>query len=283
MVKNKKIIKKLLIISVLSLMLMIIYKNTEITFCEIAMMSQEEALIELKENVYSHLHDVVRRESFKTIYENTWIYSKMIVKEEFLREFIENIQWLNFLEENKDLSSEHIMNKISEMFMSHIETLQQHWIENYRKNKEQAIVNAINYCTNLIKQSFCLLTDYNTIKQGIYLLNDYKTIIPWVIPASMVSCMFIHAPLNYPVFMEIIGPFVDQIDIIRMTIPQIPFQQTNNFAIILQNINFYCITPQAWENFQETEQWKNIINNNHKIMLGLGLFITIIVVKSLFP
>jgi len=269
-VNCKKILIKIVSICILILFLMQIFKNSTIIFCEMSAMSHEEALNILKESAYCNLYELIRQEDFKSVYGKTWIYANIILEENFLMEFLEKIQWRTFDEETKNMTSEAKLYKINDIFMSYIEHLQLDWLIEYRKKHEVAYKNTIHFCNNLIIQSF------NTI-------NNYKTVFPWIIPITITSNMFIHPPSSATllIFTQTMGSFLDQLDILRMTIPQIPHYNGNNLGLLIQNNTIYCTTPGAWANFLESEEWKTVLNNNNKIIICIGVFITIIVIKSL--
>ena len=100
MVKENKL--KVLIIIGISLLMYIMFKESNIILCETQEIASEELIIELKKQVYDRLLRLIEQKDFQDYYikSYSWLYPELKINENLIKNFIETFPWSTFIENN---------------------------------------------------------------------------------------------------------------------------------------------------------------------------------------
>lgn len=169
------------------------------------------------------------------------------------------------------------MSLITESLLSWITDLERDWITYNNERKEKAYKNTINFINNIILQTPTFGKDM-LIKTGTY-LNNHQSIFPWVIPIIIIGNKFILPFQEFPIFIEILGPFMSNFDLLQNLVPSVKIICQNN-VWLSQNIDLHCITPEAWKHIINSTEWKEAVNNHNNVIIAIGVFTVIVIIKS---
>jgi hypothetical protein len=172
----------------IGIVILILLLKNNIIFCE-TLISQEDLLVEFKNQIYNRLVRLIKQEDFINHYKHhnsIWISHKFIINEQIIKHFIENISWLTFIKENQHLDSNQLLSKICEIFLNYIDKLLQDHYHQIYIAKEKVYTNTINSCNMLIKQQFSILVNHinvfavlivSSIILNNILINDVSSLI----------------------------------------------------------------------------------------------------------
>ena len=264
MVKENKL--KMLVIIGISLLMYIMFKESNIILCETQEIAYEELIIELKRQVYDRLLRLIEQKDFQDYYVKRfyWFYPQLTINENLLKDFIQSFPWSTFIE-NNDLNDKTILNDICKEFISYCDDQ----FKNYLDKKEQAYKNAIFSCNQLIKDI------------GIFIRENHA-LYGWIFAGLILSKMTIFQTFDQ-LFLTIIDyylldPLKSPVQILLECIPRLgSYISMDNSSVEINNVTGSILTQQSlWD----TKNVLNAITNNSDTniliiggIIGVGIFI----------
>lgn len=260
-----------IICKMLAIILVVYYsKIASVAFCETMETIQDNiTLIEtIKEILHLFLDNLVRTESFHVIYGKTSIYDTLILGKNFIKTFLDTVDWIQFAEETKNLTIEGKLEVITNRFISYINNILKEQSSIYYQKNAEAFGKAMDFLNNQTKNIFIYLENHKQAFVWFLPLGIcYKFGLFDIIPNNVTLLNF---PLN-----------LTQMDIMIQMFPHIQYLVQSNFTSLTQIIHSQIITESAWEHFFDSDDWNQIIFNQRKLVLFLGVSVSIIMLKIL--
>jgi len=264
MVKENKL--KIFVIISISLLMYIMFKESNIILCEIQEVAYEELIIELKKQVNNRLLRLIEQEDFQEYYVKSfyWFYPELKINETLIKDFIEIFPWSTFIE-NNDLNEKTILNNICKEFISYCDDR----FTNYLYKKEQAYKNVIISCNHLIKEI------------GLF-IKENPTLYSWIF-----ACIVLHKMTIFQSFDQLVltiiddymlDPFKSHVQILLEYIPRLaPYISIDKSSVEINNIGGYILTQHSQS---DTQNALNAVINNSDTniviigsIIGVGIFI----------
>jgi hypothetical protein len=277
MMKNIKLFAIIISLSIMIILIMLLFKNLVVAEELIVIpnaitMSPTEALNILKDVVYDRLYSLIRQPDFRKAYEQTWIYSNIILKENFLKNFIDTMPWEQFCFENKALNSQEKLDRIISLFKSYVDEVERAWISDYLKRKEQAYENTFNKTVELI------IND-KTIK-------FIRETAPWMWSIFILAKMYnINEPfMDFPLAISDNPLIYTMIDVIITKLPQLSYLTKNDAMVIIpiHQIKDHIITPGVRDMFLNSNEWISIVSHHNTTVAIIGVFSAVVVFIKIF-
>lgn len=253
-------LSKLFIIILFSM----VFKSNSSAVCETVIIAQEQITI-IKEILYPYLYEYVRTDDFKILYEKTWVYRYIFLNEAFIKTFLNNVDWIKFAEDTKNLTLDNKLDEIYNMFCSYADNKYHSWFNNYYKINAKACENAFIFINNHIKQTVVFI-DHN--KQNFI----------WLIPLGICYKSLIFENIQDNIKLFDVNGFLTSTEIITQVFPHILFLMESNALIpLIQNIDSYIITNGAWQQLFQSEEWKQVVFSQNRTIFILGISLMYII------
>lgn len=246
------------------------FKGITPVACETGVMTQgtQEDITTIKDILYPYLYDLVRTNDFKLLYQNTWVYRDIFLSENFIKTFLNNVDWSKFVEDNKNLTLDNKLNEILKMFLSYADDYYHHLLCNSYKINARACENTINFMNTQLKQA-AVFIDHN--KQNIV----------WLIPLGLCykHWIFVNTQ-DHTVFYNIHG-LLTPTELINQRFPHLFLpENTDILMTLIQHYDSYIITEGTWQLFFLSEEWTQTVSSKNYTIFMLVIVILLIISKS---